>query len=816
MSKTANSATERFMALFRGYESAHGRHALSTEPDHTGKLKGRATTPSRGATEREYTEHLSGSGASLGLIPLMADNTCWWGAIDIDISGKHALHEPIEKLEARIRQKEIQLVVCRSKSGGAHLYLFSSVPLPAKSLRERLASIAAVLSYPGCEVFPKQDTRKGPKDVGNWINIAYYGALSEQGTNRFCIRNGKPIKSLEEFVQYAGMMRVDASWLTESQPAADDIPADSTIPVGNRNQEFFRLASLWRGMGWSQDLIEDTLLRLNQEMTEEPLPERDVRGIARRGSKYEPNPTSGDDVLTTNRDSLSELVTKADRLLTAMPGECLFKMPYSRRITHTAQHPQPTEGITRDAQASTIEAVDSIYLRDILSSTGKVFRINDKGDAVPTRPDREITDALIARVKTSPKKVMLPTLWMLTNTPKLLPDLQIICASGYHAESGILIDAQDGRFFDPDPEETLSVEECNTLWDRDFDPCFGKFPIPEEEYYSVIKSAAMCIALRNLLPAVPLTLVTAPASGQGSGKSLMVETISVLTTGRRPSVGTYRGVEEFSKHLFILLGSGDPVISVDNIIMTINHSDLASAITTKGPFKARKLGKDEERVIENNSVLFLNGNALQVATDLTRRSQLIRIEPDCERPEERKFSFHPVTRARQLHPQAAMSLLRIARAHARAGFPGREMLSHPMGGFEEFDQWVRGALVWCGKKDPQTTQEEVRQNDPERNANVEILCTLGPHFGPEPFLTTAIPEQMKNNPPDLDTIKHLTGHKQGDDFNHRKVADYFRRHLLGHWFDGFRLVKTGRTPKGKTEWRLEMKQEVKRAEEEAL
>lgn len=814
VSKDASKLTEQFMALFRGYEHAHGQHILSKETNEKGKVEGRASTKKGAATERDYSIHLSGAGASLGLIPLMADDTVWFAAIDIDVRSEHApLRGTVEDLEADVRKLELPLVVCRSKSGGAHLYVFCSEPLPAKAVRDSLTRWAAVLGYKGCEIFPKQDSRSGG-DKGNWINIAYYGVNSEQGTTRYCIRNGKPIRQLEEFVKYAELMRINREGLKEVETS----PKAKEIPVGNRNNTLWKMACMMRGQGMSQEAIEAALLQQNEEC-EQPMSQRDVLDIARRGSKYEPNPESEshDDVLITNRDSLADLASKADRLFTAMPSERLFKTPYSRRIAHASQHPQPTEGITRDAQASSIQQVDSIYLRDILSSTGKVFQLNAKGLPIPTRPDRDITDALISRVRTSPNRVKLPTLWMLTNTPKLLPDFRIICESGYHAESGILIDAPDGKFADPDPEEMLSAEECNELWAQYFDPCFAKFPIPEDAYCSVIKSAAMCIALRNLLPAVPLTLVTAPASGQGSGKSLIVETISVIATGRRPSVCTYRGVEEFSKHLFILLGAGDPVISVDNIIMTVNHSDLAASITTKGPFKARKLTKDEERVIENNAVLFLNGNALQVATDLTRRSQLIRIEPDCERPEERKFSFHPVIRARQLHPQAAMALLRIARAHARAGFPGVQMLNHPLGGFEEFDQWARGALVWCGMKDPIDTQEEVRQNDPERNANIEMLTTLGSHFGTDAFLTLDIPGKLKNNPLDLDTIMHISGHKQGvEEFHHRKVSEYFKRHLLGHWFDGFRLVKTGRTPNGKTEWRLEMKQEIKNAEQEPL
>jgi hypothetical protein len=182
---------------------------LSGTPDENGKIKGRAATKGYGATDKEYKAHLAGSGVSLGIIPLLSTNACWFGAIDIDISGERPLREKIEQLEKRVRSLELPLVVCRSKSGGAHLYLFGSEPIPAAILIRKLTELAAVLGYGGTEIFPKQATRVNEGDRGNWINIAYYGAESKEGTDRYAIKNGKPIKSLKDFVKYAELMRID-------------------------------------------------------------------------------------------------------------------------------------------------------------------------------------------------------------------------------------------------------------------------------------------------------------------------------------------------------------------------------------------------------------------------------------------------------------------------------------------------------------------------------------------------------------------------------------------------------------------------------
>lgn len=594
-------------------------------------------------------------------------------------------------------------------------------------------------------------------------------------------------------------------------------PSRADIPEGGRNNKLTSLAGMMQRQGMSPAAIEDALMRENEDHCDPPLPESEVLSIIRsvtRRYEPEPNVVPQDDDLFIGQDSIGQLVSKADQILANMPEELLFKTPFSRRIVHICNSTEPDTGVKRDPQASITIAADPLYLRDVLSNSGKVFKFNSKGQPVPADPPRDITETMIARVKTSPKKIKLPTLWMLSNKPILLEDGRIIYQPGYHAQSGIYVDARNGQFEDVDPDEVLTADECNELWAQDFDPCFSKYPFQKEEYKSVVKAGAMSVSLRNLIPAVPLYLITSPA--QGSGKSMLVEAISTLTTGRRPVVVTYKGVEEFSKHLAVLLGNNDHVISVDNIIMTVNHSDLASALTTKGPFRSRILGKSEERVIENNSVIWLNGNNLQVASDMTRRCLLVRIDPDCERPENRQFNFNPVTLGQQLHSRTAMSILRIARAHARAGFPGAAMLKEPMGGFEEYDQWVRGALVWSGHADPQFTQAEIRANDPERAGNVEILWILGEAYGQNGFQVFEL--QQKLSADSLASLMQMTGHQDGEPFNARKVGKYFSAHLSGRWFEGHRLAKTGRTPQGRDEWKVEMKreQEASHGKEEPL
>ena len=159
------------MALFDGYEQAHGQYRVTSKGDD-GKLSGRAITNSEPASKENYKEHLEGGPYILGIIMLKENNTCVFGCIDIDIRGVVKLEEPLEELEKKIRHTP--LVLCRSKSGGAHLYLFCEPAIPATDMVAKLNGFSAQLGYGGAEIFPKQVSRANDRDRGNWINLAYH------------------------------------------------------------------------------------------------------------------------------------------------------------------------------------------------------------------------------------------------------------------------------------------------------------------------------------------------------------------------------------------------------------------------------------------------------------------------------------------------------------------------------------------------------------------------------------------------------------------------------------------------------------------
>jgi len=132
----APEAVEAFKVLFPSYTRAHGLFKITGADAQTGKQKGKARTLNTQAPIRAWEEHLAGGPRGLGTIPLLDDGvSVKWAAIDIDVNDiDHTC------LEEKVVELELPLVVCRSKSGGAHCYLFLEEPCPAKDAVDALTN----------------------------------------------------------------------------------------------------------------------------------------------------------------------------------------------------------------------------------------------------------------------------------------------------------------------------------------------------------------------------------------------------------------------------------------------------------------------------------------------------------------------------------------------------------------------------------------------------------------------------------------------------------------------------------------------------
>ena len=126
-------------------------------------------------TKELYAKHLNGE-LSLGIVPIRADGKCKFGALDID-DHKKGLKKDFDykKLLEKIKFLKLPLVVCRSKSGGAHCYLFLTEWVSAATVRQTLKKMSYALGYERgtVEIFPKQ-SRLNSGESGSFINLPYH------------------------------------------------------------------------------------------------------------------------------------------------------------------------------------------------------------------------------------------------------------------------------------------------------------------------------------------------------------------------------------------------------------------------------------------------------------------------------------------------------------------------------------------------------------------------------------------------------------------------------------------------------------------
>ncbi len=186
----AGATPSRIWDFFVGYDRGAGFFEANGKRSPNGKLEGSAWTEPRGATEADWAEHLRGGRKGLGLVPLLADNTVRFAAIDVD---DYKIDH--KALAQKVADLNLPLTPFRSKSAGAHLFCFVREPVPAADMMGFLDRCRELLGLPKkTELFPKQITRE-PGDTGNWINLPYFGG---DRSTRFAFTADQPHMTLEQ------------------------------------------------------------------------------------------------------------------------------------------------------------------------------------------------------------------------------------------------------------------------------------------------------------------------------------------------------------------------------------------------------------------------------------------------------------------------------------------------------------------------------------------------------------------------------------------------------------------------------------------
>jgi len=170
----SNIEAKTFVQLFKGKSNTYVRNELPKEKPEAGQKIKTKITNNEGKVDSELIlNHLEGK-FGIGICPVNAEGKCFFGVIDIDY-----YLPKINRVLHFIKEYQLPLLPCRSKSGGLHIYLMVAKAVSAKTMRETLNqiiycfSLDTIYGKSKVEVFPKQDKAEG---FGSSVTLPYFNA----------------------------------------------------------------------------------------------------------------------------------------------------------------------------------------------------------------------------------------------------------------------------------------------------------------------------------------------------------------------------------------------------------------------------------------------------------------------------------------------------------------------------------------------------------------------------------------------------------------------------------------------------------------
>ena len=275
----------KFKGIFEGNNSAYGQLILTGAKTESGKSEGKAFIKRQPISDQLWEDHLAGKEPALGVIPINENNECKWGCIDVDVYNLD--HMAIMR---NIKGMGFPLVTFRSKSGGAHLFLFAKEFIPAALMQSKLKAMSEALGYAGSEIFPKQTeilVERG--DTGNFLNLPYHGGI--RGL-RYTFEAGGNAASLESFYsiyeEWSQTREQIESIVVKKSEVVEIFPdgppclnrlAEEGFGEGSRNNALFNLA-IYRQKA-SPDNWQDILEEDNHNYMNPPLKSAEVQNLVK-------------------------------------------------------------------------------------------------------------------------------------------------------------------------------------------------------------------------------------------------------------------------------------------------------------------------------------------------------------------------------------------------------------------------------------------------------------------------------------------------------------------------------------------------------
>lgn len=439
-------------------------------------------------------------------------------------------------------------------------------------------------------------------------------------------------------------------------------------------------------------------------------------------------------------------------------------------------------------EAPQIESLPEANLRELLAQAAEWLR-RGKDDDTVVCPPTNVVQAIRARAEWP-----FPLLKGVTETPFLRPDGSCFSEAGYDKITNQFLSTKE-KF--PAIPAAVSKPKLQEAVKRLLEP-FTDFPVKEPSDRSVILAAILTLVGRSAFSGpAPMFIVRAPE--RGTGKSLLIDAIATLATGRpAPRMPPGKNDEEDRKRIFALLLAGFSVAFIDNVERPLGSDALATVITAKR-FQDRVLGASRVVSVPASTTWFASGNNLQIIGDLSRRVVPIDLDAKLERPEDRTNFKQPggklldwIGEHRNDLVAAALTILRTFQAEGRP----RQKNSSSFGSFEEWEKLIRQAVLWLDFEDPLSGRVQLRiEADPELEAFGSLIDTWLDTIEESGVLASELLKVAEGNAGLRESLSVLS--KTREDKLDARTIGYTLRRLNGRIHKGYRLGSPGSSRQGR-------------------
>jgi hypothetical protein len=348
---------------------------------------------------------------------------------------------------------------------------------------------------------------------------------------------------------------------------------------------------------------------------------------------------------------------------------------------------EPAQVAIDDQERPIIREVPEPVLDDRLDRAANFYRSTKKSGAVQA----DLPKRYVQRVR---ETVDLPPLNGIVEVPVLREDGSILDERGYDEKSRLYYRPDEGLTVpnvprDPTQKEIQRAKEL--IWTP-----LQDFPFVDQASKANALALMLTPIVRPQLGAQNVPLAIVDATVQGTGKTLLVNVVSLTATGRTAAtMNAPDGDEEWRKQITAQLLQGASMIVVDNVRGRLQSAPLEQALTTS-LWQDRVLGQSKQVELPQRATWVATGNNVQPKGDMKRRVYPIRMDAKMERPwTGRDFAIDNLQEWTSEHRgEMIAALLTLARGWSAAGEPKPN--TELLGSFEEWTRTVGGILQFAG------------------------------------------------------------------------------------------------------------------------